>query len=289
MDRPLREVTIDGARVRYLERGTGAPLLLLHGYPQSHLTWRHQIGPLAARRRVLAPDWPGWGASERSLALDCAYESEVDRLERLLDALELPAVDLAAHDYGGFLGLGFLLRRPARVRGFAILNSRAHRSFPLPYYQQFALFSALARSRALRPLLLRLPLATLHRRSLATYVRKGCFDRALLDGYVGWMDEPYGRRWFAHFFAGYRVAVRPELAAGIGSIRAPTAVIWGDRDPYCPFTTAEELAARIPGARLHRIAGADHYVMEERPREVLAALESWLDQTESHAATVTGT
>ena len=52
----------------------------------------------------------------------------------------------------------------------------------------------------------------------------------------------------------------------------PTAVIFGDRDPYLPFSTARELADGIPDAALVRLRGADHYVMEERPREVTDAL-----------------
>jgi len=276
---PRAELTIDGARVRYVDVGAGDPLVLLHGYPQSSACWRKQIGGLARSRRVIAPDWPGWGASERSLALSYEYDLEVTRIGRLLDALGLGAVDLATHDYGGFLGLGFVIAHPTRVRRFAILNSRAHRTFPWPSYLQFATFSALGRSRFLRGLVERLPLGTIHRRSLARYVRKGCFDPARLERYVGWMDDAAGRRWLAHFFAGYEVAIRPALGAGLASITCPTAVIWGDRDPFCPFTTAEDLARRIPGAgpaALTRIAGADHYVMEERPAEVLAALERWL-------------
>jgi pimeloyl-ACP methyl ester carboxylesterase len=128
----------------------------------------------------------------------------------------------------------------------------------------------------LRAAFTRLPLGTLHRRSLGRYLKKGCFDTAQLDRYVGWMDAPAGRRWLAHFFAGYRVAVRPELAAGLAGIRAPTAIIWGDRDAFCPLRNATELADTIPHATLHRLAGADHYVMEERPAEVTAALLAWL-------------
>ena len=49
-------------------------------------------------------------------------------------------------------------------------------------------------------------------------------------------------------------------------------MIWGDRDAYIPFETARELADRIPGATLTRLRGGDHYIMEERPDEVTAAL-----------------
>ena len=125
-------------------------------------------------------------------------------------------------------------------------------------------------------MLLTQPIGDIHRRLLKRYVRKGCFDAVQLDRYVGWMDYTEGRRWFAHFFAGYSVRVRPELTVGLPSITCPTAVIWGDSDSYCPLATAEELAVSIPRAALTRIAGADHYVMEERPDEVTQALQRWL-------------
>ncbi|MEU7145655.1 alpha/beta hydrolase [Nocardia sp. NPDC046473] len=275
-DERMREVVIEGARLRYLEVGEGDPLVLLHGYPQNHHCWRHQITALATERRVIAPDLLGWGASDRNPALRCDYDSEVARIEMMFDEIGLGQVDLAAHDYGGFLGLGFLLRHPERVRRFAIMNSRAHQTFSATYYRHFARLGIAGRRRVLRELLIRLPLGDLHRKSLARYARKGCFDDALLDEYVGWLDTRAGRRWFAHFCADYRVEIRPELAAGLPTITAPTAVIWGDQDRPCPYSIAEDLAARIPHATLTRIAGADHYVMEERPDVVTAALTEWL-------------
>jgi pimeloyl-ACP methyl ester carboxylesterase len=111
---------------------------------------------------------------------------------------------------------------------------------------------------------------------LRRYVRKGCFDEKLLNDYVGWLDAPEGRRWLAHFFAHYDCRPRPELTAGLAQIRAPTAVIWGDRDPYLPFSIAEDLARRIPGAAMVRLGGADHYPMEERPEAVTRALDDLL-------------
>ncbi len=71
-------------------------------------------------------------------------------------------------------------------------------------------------------------------------------------------------------------ATRCPLSLGCRSdwtpFRCPATVIWGDRDPYIPFGTARELADRIPDATLIRLRGGDHYIMEERPREVTDAL-----------------
>ncbi|MEW6272711.1 MAG: alpha/beta hydrolase [Thermodesulfobacteriota bacterium] len=269
-----RDLTVDGARVAVYESGAGEPCLLLHGYPQSHWCWRRVAPALAASHRVVAVDWFGWGASERSLRLAPAYDDEVARLASLLDALGLERVNLLAHDYGAFLALGFAVRAPERLLRLAVLNSRAHRTFPLASYAQFGLLSLLGRAapRAFRSL----PLYEAHRRSFAPYVRNGSFSRDDVERYLGFLRTVEGRLWLGHFFAHYSVAVRPGLAAGCSTIDVPAAVVWGDADPYCPFATAEDLAARLRRSRLTRLPGADHYVMEERPAEVTAALRALL-------------
>ncbi|MBF6131689.1 alpha/beta hydrolase [Nocardia otitidiscaviarum] len=271
----LRSVVVDGARLRYLEAGSGEPLVLLHGYPQSHVCWRHQIAPLARVRRVIAPDWFGWGESERAPGADCTYDREVVRLARVLDTLAPGPVELAGHDYGGHLALGLAVRDPNRLRRLAILNSRAHRTFPPAYYLLFASLTVPARRPLLRRVLLRTPVGSINRALMRRYVRAGAFDTEQLERYVGWMDTPEGRERFVDFFAGYSVRLRPQLA-DLSPIRCPTAVIWGDRDVPCPWSIAADLARRLPNATLTRIAGADHYVMEERPAEVTAALLDWL-------------
>lgn len=285
----LNEVGVDGARLAYVDVGEGDPLVLLHGWPESHAAWRHQIGPLSQSRRVIAPDWQGWGASARDLRLSCDYNTEVDRIVRLFDALGLDRVDLACHDYGGFLGLGFVQRYPDRVQRFAILNSRAHRTFTTPYYQLFGLFSAAARRPLLRPLLTARTIGLVHRLGLAQFVRNGSFDTQRLVDYLDFLNTREGRRWYAHFWAGYSVRLRPELAAGLGAIDCPTSVIWGDKDPAIPFRYAEDLAAHIPNASLVRIDGG-HFIMEQRPTEVTEALQAWLRRpTEGDSSILSGT
>ncbi|MBF6068155.1 alpha/beta fold hydrolase [Nocardia farcinica] len=283
LDSTVRETTVDGVRVAYLTAGRGEPLMLLHGWPEDHRAWSHQLAPLAAVRRVIAPDLPGWGASDRDVRLSHDYDSEVDRLARLLDALGLDRVDLACHDYGGFLGLGFLHRYPHRVRRFALLNSRAHGTFTWPYRLLFGAFTTLASHRATRRLLTVGAMYPLHRRGLRGYVRNGSFSPGQLDDYLSMLRTPEGRRWYAHFWAGYRVRVRPELAAGLAAVDCPTTVIWGRRDPAIPLRTARELASRIPGAHLV-LLDADHFVMEQRPAEVTEALLAWLDRPVENTA-----
>src|SRR5215211_952976 len=216
------------------DTGAGEPVLLLHGYPQSASCWRHQIPALAQHYRVIAPDWPGFG---RSAPPDtpATYDAEVDRIDRLADSFGLDRFNLVAHDYGGFLGLGYVLRHPERVLRLALLNTRAHSVFRPWFYgfsrvqQWFASHGFAARH---------LPLGAMHHLALRRYRKLGCFDSELEHEYLGWMDEPGGRDTFGRFFAHYHVPRVPWLAAGLERIACPTAIIWGDRDPYIPFDTA---------------------------------------------------
>jgi pimeloyl-ACP methyl ester carboxylesterase len=272
------DLQLDGARVACWEAGPadGEPVVLLHGYPSNHRVWRHQVPALAREHRVIAPDLLGWGQSERPLHLRFDYETEVGRLGRLLDALGIERCNLFAHDYGGFLSLGFVQANPERVSRLAILNSRSHRTFVPRWYAAFGLCTLVGRTPGLRAVAARLPLGEANRRGLAPLLERGYVDREQLEDYVGWIDEPDGRRWLLHFFGDYRVAARPELVDRLGEIRCPTAVIWGRRDPYLQAEVAEELAEQIRDAELTMLDGAGHFVMEERPADVTVALEELL-------------
>jgi cis-3-alkyl-4-acyloxetan-2-one decarboxylase len=270
----IKHLQVDGARLAYLEAGPrdGEPVVLLHGYPANHRCWRHQIGALSREHRVLALDLLGYGDSDRPLQLAFDYETEVGRLGRMLDALGLESCNLFAHDYGGFLSLGFAEANPGRVRRLAILNSRAQRSFVPRWYAIFGLLTVVGRTPGIRSLAARMPLAEINRRALTPLLKRGYISPELLESYVGWMEELHGRRWLLHFFGDYRVAARQELRRRLGEIRCPAAVIWGREDPYLRAEIAEELAAEIPDAELTMLDDTGHFVMEERPPQVTDAL-----------------
>jgi len=279
LELPLRHVDVDGARVAYVEAGEGEVVVLVHGYPESHAMWRHQIPELAKTHRVVAIDWFGWGDSERVVGPVMRYEREVERLGRLLDALDIRRCTLVAHDYGGYLALGFVLAHPERVARFGILNSRAHETFNRSGFWATWLVSATAR---VAPWLLTwLPLENIHRLGLEPYQQAGCFDAAQVDRYVGWMGDRSNRQWFARFFAGYSLRPRREQLEALRKVDIPTAVIWGSADPWCPIDIADELVTAIPNATRTTIARGLHYITEHKPDEVTAALRELLARSPS--------
>ncbi|MEO8706493.1 MAG: alpha/beta hydrolase [Kofleriaceae bacterium] len=280
----LREVTVDGKRLAYLEQGSGEPVVLVHGYPQTHRAWRHQIEPLAKTHRVIAIDWPGFGRSEGDLAGSTGYADEVARLGRILDALAIDRCTLVGHDYGGYIALGFVIAQPERVSRLAILNSRAHETFPrLEWWARFWTIAASRHARwALSALSTR---EAVNRNNLEPYVKAGCFDHTDVDEYVGWMGTPAGMDWYVKFFASYDLRARREQLVALGKLAIPTAIIWGDSDPYSPIATARELAAALPDATLTEIPHGLHFIMEHRPNEVTAALAVLLARPAAGAIT----
>ena len=281
--------TPDGAHITYLDRGEGEAIVLLHGYPQSHLAWRRVIEQLSRNHRVIAPDWVGWGRSERPLDLSYDYESEVARVAGFIDALGVEKYNLFGHDYGGYLALGLHRLHPQRFLRLAILNSRAHRVFPGLRHWLFTAVGWWARIWGLREIFRICPVGWLHRGALsgAGWARLISIraelppdgrDDTLLQAYTGWMDTQPGRLWFRRFYQDYRTAERPALVAELGRIRCPTAVVWGTEDAWCPMTIAEDLAERIDAAVLTECAGIGHFVMEEAAPAVLAALEVLLSR-----------
>lgn len=128
----MPHVIVDGARIAYADSGTGDPLLLLHGYPQNHRAWRHQQAALSRDRRVIAPDWLGWGDSDRRSDLSCAFDVEIARVAALLDALGLERVDLARAFLRAVLGMRSSSCSSARQPRRSSLTDCSGREIPDP-------------------------------------------------------------------------------------------------------------------------------------------------------------
>lgn len=117
-------VDVRGARLHVAELGDpgGAPVLLLHGWPQHWYTWRSLMPLLADRHRVVAMDLRGFGWSE---ATPRGYRKEelADDVAGVLDALAIDRVDLVGHDWGGVVGFLVCLNHTARIERYVPINT----------------------------------------------------------------------------------------------------------------------------------------------------------------------
>ncbi len=141
-----RFVAVNGARMHYLEAGSGDPILFLHGQPTSSYLWRNVMSFLQDQGRVLAPDLIGFGQSDRP-DLDYTFQTHFDHFSGFMDALDLQDVTLVVHDWGSILGLNWAQLNPDRVRAVVFMEALVAPAFPMedisafgPYADTFRAF-----------------------------------------------------------------------------------------------------------------------------------------------------
>src|SRR5436305_9827485 len=108
-------IQLNGVRINVIERGSGTPLLLVHGYPLDHSMWLGQIDRLSDLCRVIAPDLRGFGASDVIPGM-ATMEQMADDLAALLEALKIgETIVFCGLSMGGYVAWQFALRHRARL------------------------------------------------------------------------------------------------------------------------------------------------------------------------------
>jgi pimeloyl-ACP methyl ester carboxylesterase len=258
------------------------PLLLVHGLGDEADTWRHLISPLSASYRVLAPDLPGFGRSDKpKRSYTLAFFQEV--MSEFLAELGIESVTLAGHSLGAAIVHAMALASPVgeqrRVQRLVLLDgSLVTRSRPLD--RGTLLFLVPGLGEWLYNRLRRDPEAAYE--SLGAYFghldRLPVEDREFLFQRVNervWSD---GQR--RAFFSTLRHLARDvprqqkELAARLAGLATPTLVIWGELDQLNPPENGRATVELQPEARFVLVSGAGHNVHQENPQAVLKAMGS---------------
>ncbi|HQQ64352.1 MAG TPA: alpha/beta hydrolase [Pseudomonadales bacterium] len=107
--------------IHYLEAGSGEPLLLIHGWPQTSHCWHKVMPELAKYFRVIAPDLRGFGQSEKSGYPFSRSQLAAD-IASLLDALHIDSAHIAGHDWGGMIAFKFAIDFPQRVKKLCLID-----------------------------------------------------------------------------------------------------------------------------------------------------------------------
>jgi haloalkane dehalogenase len=117
-------VEINGLRIHYIDKGKGAIVLCLHGEPTWSFLYRKMLPILAAKHRVIAMDFIGFGRSDKFTERgEYSFRMHKDTLANFIDKLALNRVTLVVHDWGGLVGLGLLGEIPERFARLVIMNT----------------------------------------------------------------------------------------------------------------------------------------------------------------------
>jgi pimeloyl-ACP methyl ester carboxylesterase len=242
------------------------PVLLVHGQPGSAADFEPLRSLLTPSRMVLAPDRPGWGASEEPAG---GFAHNAAAMVRLLDAAEVDRALVVGYSWGGGVALALGEEHDARVTGLVLLSSVGPRSLGwmdrvplLPGVGAPLTAGGFAMARAA------LSLVGLARRIPRVDAS------AHGDSVDALRRSVEGRRAATSFLVEQR-ALFDELdpiVSRLAHISAPTIVLAGDRDRLVPVATASALADAIPSAQLRVVAGARHLLPVFAPDEVARAV-----------------
>jgi pimeloyl-ACP methyl ester carboxylesterase len=275
----VRRVPVGDIELHCYDAGAGdaPPLLLIHGLGDEADTWRHVLLPLAARRRVIALDLPGFGRSDRPRrAYTLAFFAQT--VARLLGALGIERATLVGSSMGAATAQRLALAHPELVERLVLIGGcvPAARSLPPAAMWLFltpglgeAIYTSLRRSAdggyaTLEP----------YYHSLANLSDE---DRAFLAERVRARVESDGqRRAFLSALRWLSVerALRAEqLRALVVHQATPTLLVWGENDSIVPVAAAHAMAALLPSAQVELIGACGHLPQQERPSELIALIE----------------
>jgi haloalkane dehalogenase len=282
-DHPGRDLDRAGLCLHFIDEGSGAPVILLHGNPTWSFTYRHLIEGLCDSYRVIVPDQIGCGLSEKpdDSRYDYTLASRVDDLELLLDHLGLDReLTLVLHDWGGIIGMTYAARHPERIARLVVANTAA---FHKPAGKSFPWALSLFRD---------LPLGGWLVRGLNLFVRGttwiGCQERRLSRAVRDAYAAPYDS--WAHRIAIHRFVQDIPLRPGDRSYEliswvqdrlcllnpVPMLIVWGMRDFVFDARVLDEWVRRFPAAEVHRFPRAGHLVFEDQRDTINGLVRSYL-------------
>ena len=266
-------VDLDGARLYYYAagtRGTGDPLILLHGFPASSHLWRDVVPHLPRGHRMVIADLLGYGRSDRPGEHGVSIAAHAERVLALADTLRIEKFAIAGHDLGGGIAQHIAVHAPERVSRLALISSVAFDAWP-PRELRMAR-SALPFTRKLPSK----PLLNALRRALKDGYED--LERGVhsADMYLRPFETPGGREAMVEHIAALDHEETEALAPKLKEIAVPTAIIWGEDDPFIAPEAGVRLKRAIKGSGLFMLPGVRHYPPETVPESVAEILKGWL-------------
>ncbi len=261
----MRTINASGATFGVFERGAGAPVVFIHGFPLNHSMWARQVDELATGNHVIVPDLRGFG---RSTVTDgtVTMAQQADDVAAILNELGIQQpVSLCGLSMGGYVAFEFLRKYRERVRSLILCDTKsaADTGEAAAGRRQMAdrvlVDGAGFVAEAMLPKLLH-PRTATAQPLLAESVREMILS-----------TDPRG------IAAAQRgMAERADATSLLSTINVPTLVLVGQEDAISPAAEMKKLADSIPQAEFHIVPDAGHMAPLENPAFVNAALRTFL-------------
>jgi len=266
---------LDGLRMHYLDEGEGDPILLLHGEPDWSYLYRKMIPGLASAFRVIAPDYFGFGRSDKPTDIGWySYAGHTESIKGLIEHLGLERITVVVQDWGGPIGLRAATEMRDRFARLVVLNTglmSPGKGWPSEGFLRWRGFA--------ERLGLDIPVGRVMQSSCATQL-----EPAVLAAY----EAPFPTREMKAGVAAFPllVPIRGEdpgaaemlrVKADLATWQVPALVMFSDQDPVFSLEVGRGFAAMLPGADgLITIEGASHMLQEDAGERVAGHILEWV-------------
>ncbi len=261
---------IDGESVHYQEKGTGTPIVLLHGFTSSTYSWKDVFDPLSKNFRVISVDLKGFGFSGKPDG-DYTRPAQARLVEHLLDYLKIEKAWLCGNSMGGEIALDVALVNPQRVAGLILIDSSG---------VEVAGSGSLAPGYLLIPVVGRVltALALTSDKLVREGLEKSYFDDTKITGErVTAYYRPLKTR------GGQLAALRARTQADqfpieqdLTKVNAPTLIIWGAEDALIPVEAGRKMKSLIKDSKLLIIERCGHLPQEEVPERIVGEMSQFV-------------
>jgi pimeloyl-ACP methyl ester carboxylesterase len=251
---------VAGLRTAVRESGTGAPVIFVHGNPDSADEWAPFLERSAELGQVIAPDMPGFGRSARPELVDFATLKQWFRA--FVDDLGVDPYRLVVHDWGA-VALAAAALRPEQLEKLVVIDavalSAAYRWHWLARVWRVPVLGELGVLGMNRPML-----KVITRLSSP---RPGPMDEEFLDDAVRYLDAGM-RRAILGLYRSADPGVLGAAGVALEEVRCPSLVVWGEGDPYLGTEEAYRYGAALAGSTVEIVPGVGHWCFREDPAVV---------------------
>ena len=268
------------------------PVMLVHGFPESHRTWRALVPLLGDELRLIMPDLRGFGATDKPQDVaDYATEKLVADLFALADALEIKRFALVGHDWGGAIAWAAAIGHTASITCLGIINSPHPATFQKSLIDHPAQRAASQYMNAFKDLgleakIARMGLETFFDKSFSKHVDLASIAPDERQAYLDDWGQPGALTAMLNWYRASRIlvpapgegAAMPDWVDHVPKIRVPVRVIWGLDDKALLPIQLENIGEIGDDVELFPLPGVGHFAPWQAPDAVTAALLPFLTQ-----------
>ncbi|MGB6688230.1 MAG: alpha/beta hydrolase [Terracidiphilus sp.] len=244
-------VELPSGRISYLEQGSGAVALFVHGVLLNGYLWRNQLAGLSDIRRCIAVDLLAHGDTEMAADKDISVTANAKMLKEFLDALKIDRVDLVGNDSGTGIALILAALYPHHIRSLALTNGDCHDNWPPEAFKPFlAMAAAGGLAKTLNAMLSDKNVYRSPQALGPAYERPELVSDDAIEKYLRPLVRNEARtRDFERFLAAFDNKHTLDVERQLNALKAPTLIVWATDDIYFPVKWSHWLAENIPGTR----------------------------------------